>query len=50
MSEVFVEDWENYFREASSKTDFLSKKYPTISTNVVEEMEAVDPAKGKSLE
>lgn len=50
MSEMYVEDWENYFREASAKTDLLARKYPGVSQLILEEMEASDPAKGKSLE
>ena len=50
MAEPTIEDWEEFYREASAKTDLLAKKYPKILQTTLEEMEAADPAKGKSVE
>ena len=50
MVEKTIEDWEEFYREASAKTDLLAKKYPKIPQTTLDEMEAVDPARGKSVE
>jgi len=50
MPEQTIDDWDQFFREASPKSDLLAEKYPRIPKETLEAMESIDPAKGKSLE